>query len=98
MLQASIRFVSLSNREVERRMGFSNHSGYLSRLFHGTRELKLRQLLDILEAAGIPPANFFHAAYPQPAQEGEPARVQKALEHMFPAPASPEPDDTAGAA
>jgi hypothetical protein len=89
LLQAAIRLVSLSNREVERRMGFSNHSGYLSRLFHGSRELKLRQLLDILEAIGIPPANFFHAAYPHPVEEGEPARVQKALEHLFPSPAPP---------
>lgn len=89
MLQAAIRFTGLSNREVERRMGFSNHSGYLSRLFHGSRELKLRQLLDILEAVGIPPANFFHAAYAHPLEEGDPARVQKALEHLF---AAPGPD------
>lgn len=88
MLQASIRFASLSNREVERRMGFSNHSGYLSRLFHGSRELKLRQLLDILEAVGIPPANFFQAVFPNPLEEGDPARIQKALEHMS---AAPEP-------
>ena len=90
MLQGAIRLVNLSNREVERRMGFSNHSGYLSRLFHGSRELKLRQLLDILKALEIPPANFFHAAYPHPVEEGEPARVQKALEHMFAGSESPE--------
>ena len=92
MLQAAIRLASLSNREVERRMGFSNHSGYLSRLFHGSRELKLRQLLDILAAVGVPPANFFHAAYPQAETEGLPARVQEALEQMFRPGAEPASD------
>ena len=86
MLQALIRTAGLSNREVERRMGFSTHSGYLSRLFHGYRELKMRQLLAILAAVGLPPANFFRAAFPDPVTNGDPERLQKALEAMFPRP------------
>ncbi len=90
MLRALIRAAGLSNREVERRMGFSTHSGYLSRLFHGSRELKVHQVLAILAAVELPPANFFQAAYPDPVMHGEPARLQRALEAMFPAAAGPE--------
>ena len=64
LLQVTLRLKGVSNREIERRLGFSNHSGYLSRIFAGTRQLKMSQVLEILEAAGIPPGNFFRGIFP----------------------------------
>ena len=63
-LRAAIRVAGLKNREVERRMGFSAHSGYLSRLFSGSRQLKVKQVLDILETIGMPAAEFFQDVFP----------------------------------
>ena len=63
LLKDAVHYSRFSNREVERRMGYSSNSGYLSRLFAGTRELKIRQLLQILQTIGMSPSSFFHAAY-----------------------------------
>ena len=70
LLRRALSLLEVSNRTIEVRMGFSRHSGYLSRLFAGTRELRLCQILEILRAAGIPAASFFHVVFPQGAESG----------------------------
>lgn len=84
MLRDAVRYSNLSNREVERRLGVSSNSGYLSRLFAGTRELKLRQVLDVLGVVGLPPANFFRAAYPEPDDSPDALRLESILAHAHP--------------
>src|SRR6185436_3301238 len=86
LLRDALRYSNLSNREVERRLGVSANSGYLSRLFAGTRELKLRQILDILDVVGLPPANFFRAAFSEPDESPEALRLERILSHAHPEP------------
>lgn len=92
MLRDAVRFSNLSNREVERRLGFSA-SGYLSRLFAGSSELKLRQILDILEIVGLPPANFFRAAFSEPDDSPESLRMERILLHSHPIPRPETPEE-----
>jgi transcriptional regulator with XRE-family HTH domain len=92
MLRDAVRYSNLSNREVERRLGVSANSGYLSRLFAGDRELKLRQILEILQVVGLPPANFFRAAFSTPDESAESLRLEHILAHAHPAgPAAEQP-------
>jgi transcriptional regulator with XRE-family HTH domain len=84
MLRDAVRYSNLSNREVERRLGVSANSGYLSRLFAGTRELKLRQIFDVLDVVGLPPANFFRAAFAEPDDSPESLRLERILAHAHP--------------
>lgn len=93
MLRDAIRYSNMSNREVERRLGYSANSGYLSRLFAGGRELKFRQILDILESVGLPPANFFRAAFTDPDDSPESLRLERILAHAHPA--HPKPAEAA---
>lgn len=91
LLKDAVHYSRFSNREVERRMGYSSNSGYLSRLFAGTRELKIRQLLQILQTIGMSPSSFFHAAYPEIVDETqEVANLRQVLERLHPAGAVPE--------
>lgn len=52
-----------TQRQVEIRAGFSR--GYLSQLLAGTVEIKYWQLLAILDAMGIRPADFFGELFPR---------------------------------
>ena len=90
MLRALMRYTDLSHREVERRLGMSPNSGYLSRILNGSRELKVRQLLELLQVFVIPPGNFFRAAFPKAAESGHGMRLQQMLETLHPPP-PPEP-------
>ena len=94
MLRDAVRYSNLSNREVERRLGVSANSGYLSRLFAGTRELKLRQVLDVLDVVGLPPANFFRAAFTEPDDSPESLRLERILSHAHPE--KPKPGEPGG--
>lgn len=58
-----MKVLDITNREVEKKLGQSY--GYLSRLFAGTIDLKMDHVLDICEAIGLRPAEFFHLAYPR---------------------------------
>ncbi len=89
MLRDAVRYSNLSNREVERRLGVSANSGYLSRLFAGTRELKLRQILDVLDVVGLPPANFFRAAFAEADESPEVLRLERILAHAHAEQAKP---------
>lgn len=84
MLRDAVRYSNLSNREVERRLGYSANSGYLSRLFAADRELKFRQIVDILEIVGLPPANFFRAVFGEPEDSAEALRLERILQHAHP--------------
>lgn len=53
----------LSQREVETRLGFAR--GYLSRLLTGVVEIKYWQLLAILHAMDLEPADFFAELFPR---------------------------------
>lgn len=89
MLRDAVRYSNLSNREVERRLEVSANSGYLSRLFAGSRELKLRQILDVLDVVGLPPANFFRAAFADPDDSPESLRLERILSHAHPEQSQP---------
>ena len=84
MLRDAVRYSNLSNREVERRLGYSANSGYLSRLFAADRELKFRQIVDILEIVGLPPANFFRAVFGEANDSAEALRLERILQHAHP--------------
>ncbi len=56
-------FSDSSQRDLERRAGFSR--GYLSQLLHGHVDIKLWQLLVILNAMHVHPSEFFAELFPQ---------------------------------
>ncbi len=62
-LRLSIYLSKTTQREIERRVGFSR--GYLSQLLGGTVDLKLWQLLAILHAIEMEPAAFFAELFPR---------------------------------
>ncbi|HSG40092.1 MAG TPA: helix-turn-helix domain-containing protein, partial [Thermoanaerobaculia bacterium] len=57
LLDLVVKEAGLTYMQLEERLGWS--SGSLSRLLSGGRELKLRQLLDILRVVGMRPSRFF---------------------------------------
>jgi hypothetical protein len=62
LLKTAIQLSGASNRDVERRLGLS--AGYLSRLFSGGIEFKVKHVLDVSEVIELDPAEFFHLALP----------------------------------
>ncbi|HEX2222949.1 MAG TPA: hypothetical protein VHN15_01950 [Thermoanaerobaculia bacterium] len=91
LLKDAVQYSRISNREVERRMGYSSNSGYLSRLFNGSRELKVRQVLQILQTLGMSPSSYFHAVYPEIVDETpEAAHLRQVLESLHPVQREPE--------
>jgi transcriptional regulator with XRE-family HTH domain len=74
LLRTAMRMLGLTNREVERRLGYT--PSYLSRLFGGAIELKVEHVMAIARAMGLQPAEFFALAYPkQPEPPTEAAGV-----------------------
>lgn len=84
-----MKILDVTNREVEKKLGLSY--GYLSRLFAGTIELKVEHILEICNAIGLRPAEFFHLAYPKVPAPATPAanRLRDVL-HGFQPLAEPE--------
>lgn len=68
MLRMSIRLLGLSNREIERRLGWT--PSYMTRILKGNIELKVEHLVAIAGALGLSPREFFLFAFPD---RGEPA-------------------------
>ncbi len=62
LLKMAIRMSGASNREIERRLGLSG--GYLSRLFAGGIELKVKHILDISDVIQLDPGEFLQIAFP----------------------------------
>lgn len=92
VLRTAMKILDITNREVEKKLGLSY--GYLSRLFAGTIELKIEHILDICQAIGLRPAEFFHLAYPRVQVPGTPAaaRLRDVLQGFQPAQPEPEPE------
>lgn len=63
LLKTAIRMSGASNREIERRLGLS--AGYLSRLFSGGIELKVKHVLDISEVIQLDAGEFFALVFPR---------------------------------
>src|ERR1700744_161363 len=62
VLKSVIRSSGLTGREIDRRLGMSG--GYTSRLLGGGVELKLSQILAILDVIGLYPSELFAMAFP----------------------------------
>lgn len=99
ILRSAVRMSQLSNREVERRLGWS--SGYLSRLFAQDMALKIEHVLNICTAIGLPPGEIFRAVFPRKPGEAAPSWAG-ALTRLHPAPPpdgpAPAPSRTTAAA
>ena|SRR6185295_2165272 len=92
LLKATLRVLGLSHREIARRIGMS--PSYLSKLFSGVSDLHLDHVIQICQAAGLEPAEFFSLAYPrQPAGNSLAARKLRELLQAFQAqqPSRPAP-------
>lgn len=92
VLRTAMKILDITNREVEKKLGLSY--GYLSRLFAGTIELKIEHILDICQAIGLRPAEFFHLAYPRVQVPGTPAaaKLRDVLQGFQPAQPEAESD------
>lgn len=88
ILRSAVRMSQLSNREVERRLGWS--SGYLSRLFAQDMELKVDHVLSICAAIGFGPEELFRAVFPRKPGEVAPSWAG-ALTRLHPVPPADEP-------
>ena len=91
VLRSAIRLSEYSNRDLERKLGFSG--GYLSRLFGGQIDIKMSHILNVLDLIGLYPSEFFQMAFP-PGQS-EPSPLMKKILDMAPqlrpAPIQPVP-------
>jgi transcriptional regulator with XRE-family HTH domain len=80
VLRSAIRLSEFSNRDLERKLGFSG--GYLSRLFGGQIDIKLSHILTVLDIIGLYPSEFFQMAFPS--AESEPSPLMKKILDMAP--------------
>jgi hypothetical protein len=80
VLRSAIRLSEFSNRDLERKLGFSG--GYLSRLFGGQIDIKLSHILTVLDIIGLYPSEFFQMAFPP--VEGEASPLMKKILDMAP--------------
>jgi len=62
VLRAAIRAVGLTFKEVEKRLNVSG--GYLTRLFAGQMPIRVDQITEIAEAAGLDPEEIYRLAFP----------------------------------
>lgn len=79
-LRKAFRALGLTSSEVERKMEMS--PGYLSRVFAGKIELKLRHIEEIAKILGLEPAELLSLSFPpEPERRLSPAarRVREAL-------------------
>ena len=79
LLQHALRLRGLSQREVERHLGFSANSGYLSRIFCGSRKLKIRSILEVLEAIEISAGTFFRGLFPSVSFDAPARSIEREL-------------------
>jgi lambda repressor-like predicted transcriptional regulator len=80
MLRAAVKSTGLSHQALVRQLGLSPN--YLSRLFSGTIDLKVEQVVTISRAIGLEPTEIFQLAFPKPRRAMTPAgeRFKMALE------------------
>lgn len=84
LLRTLLRMLGFTNREIERRLGYT--PSYLTRLFGGQIELKLEHVLQIERAMGLKPGEVWEFAYPRRGQEPSEVAVKlrAMLEEMHP--------------
>ena len=89
-LKTAVRLSGVSHRRVEREMGLC--PGYLSRIFGGKAELRVRHVLGVCGVIGLPVDSFFHAVFPRRQETAEAAqRVERGLVELHPAPYQIQP-------
>jgi transcriptional regulator with XRE-family HTH domain len=86
LLRKAMRMLDVKHRDLAKRLGVS--PSYLSRLFHGVIDLKVDQLVRIVEALGLQPGEFFRMAFPEDSQPLTPAAA--ALRGLVPEGAVPQ--------
>lgn len=62
VLKSAIRAVGLTLKELEKKLGVS--PAYLTRLFSGQIPMRVDQISEIAEAAGLDPEEIFRLAFP----------------------------------
>lgn len=89
-LRVAIRLLGFTNREIERRLGYT--PSYLTRLFSGQIELRFEHIVDIARAMGLRADEFFAFAYP--ARSDPPSetagQLEALLEELRPSPRPPK--------
>jgi transcriptional regulator with XRE-family HTH domain len=84
-LKTAVRLSGVSQRRIERDMGLC--PGYLSRIFGGKVELRVRHILGVCQAIQLPADSFFQAVFPRRKELDESsARVERGLLELHPAP------------
>jgi transcriptional regulator with XRE-family HTH domain len=84
-LKTAVRLSGVSHRRIEREMGLC--PGYLSRIFGGKVELRIRHVLGVCRVLDLPADSFFRAVFPRRAEVDEPSmRVERGLLELHPAP------------
>jgi len=88
-LKVAIRLLGHTNREIERRLGYT--PSYLTRLFSGQIELRFEHVVDIARAMGLTADEFFAFAYPPRRDEPSEAfqQLNALLDELRPAPPPP---------
>ena len=85
LLKVSLRILSVSNRELARRLGMS--PSYVSKLLSGASELRLDHVVRICKATGLEPGEFFALAYPvRPSPTSTGLRLRTLLQGSPPPP------------
>lgn len=74
-LKLAIRLFGYTNREIERRLGYT--PSYLTRLFSGQIELRFEHVVEIARAMGLTADEFFAFAYPARSE-----RLSKAAQQL----------------
>jgi transcriptional regulator with XRE-family HTH domain len=84
MLRTALRLLGFTNREIERRLGYT--PSYLTRLFSGQIELRFEHVVEIASAIGMTAEEFFQFAYPVRASERseQAMRLNEILEELRP--------------
>jgi transcriptional regulator with XRE-family HTH domain len=85
-LKVAIRLLGHTNREIERRLGYT--PSYLTRLFSGQIELRFEHVVDIARAMGLTADEFFAFAYPPRREQPSEAfqQLNALLDELRPAP------------
>src|SRR5262245_40623441 len=84
MLRTAMRLLGFTNREIERRLGYT--PSYLTRLLSGQIELRFEHIVEIASAMGMTVAEFFQFAYPlaeEPLSEAA-QQLEDVLEELRP--------------
>lgn len=94
VLKSAIRAVGLTLKELEKKLGVS--PAYLTRLFSGQIPMRVDQITEIAEAAGLDPDEIFRLAFP-PVQKPVTTEIEL-VRRAIGAPRGDEPSASEGSA